>query len=139
MMSLPLVSLGRSGAAAAEFALVVPILTTLLFGSLEYGGMLYGMSSMQLAANVVARDVAVNNLDPAAAQARVQRFLPGWMRGHVTVNLVQSNPGTPHLNVIRLRLEAPSSAAAPISLISRLHSWTVSAEADVRQEPPYVD
>lgn len=129
----------KGGAVAAEFALVVPLLLTLFFGSLEYGTMFYGMNSMQFAANVAARDIAVNNLDAAATQARVQALLPGWMRGRVEVSLAQSNPNDARLNVIRLRLEAPSSAATPFSLLTRMHDWTLSAEADVRQELQYVD
>ena len=129
----------RSGATAAEFALVVPVLMTLVFGAFEYGCIAYAMSSMQFGANVVARDVAVNNLGPAEAAARLQPYLPGWMQGEVEVSLTQSNPADPRLNMIRLQLETPAVSATPFAMMTRLHPWTLSAWADVRQELPYVD
>ena len=129
----------RAGAEASEVALVVPLLLTLFFGAIEYGGLAFSMSSMQFAANVVARDVAVNRLGEAEVPARVQALLPGWMQGAVTADLNESHPDDPRQNIIRLRLEAPASEVTPLAILTRLYPWTMHAEVDVRQELPYAE
>lgn len=129
----------RSGAAAAEFALIIPVFTTLLFGGFEFGMIAYSTSALQLAANVIARDVAVNNLDVEAATEKLQPYLPGYLQGHVSMSMSQSNPGDPRLNSVQVQLQAPSTSATPISIVSQAASWTVSVRANVQQELPYVD
>ncbi len=129
----------RRGAVAAEFALVTPILLTLLMGGFEYGFMAYSMSAMQFGANVVARDIAVNNLSRAEAENRLVAYLPSWMSDDVDMSLTESNPTDPRLNSVTIEVEVPSTSATPIAMVSRLYPWTISASANVRQELPYVD
>ncbi len=127
----------RSGSVAAEFALVTPIFFSLLFGALEYGSIGYSMSSMQQAANVVARDVAVNSLTQEQAESRLARHLPSWLDGKVNLQLTESHPGEPRINTVSVRLEVPASSATPISIFTRAASWDIVSEANVQQEMPY--
>jgi Flp pilus assembly protein TadG len=129
----------RCGAVAAEFALIFPVLFSLLMGGFEYGFVAYSMSSLQFGANVVARDVAVNNLDRAAAEEALDAFLPPWMDGDVSMIMTEDNPGDPRLNSVTIELQADSTTATPLSLITRAYPITLSASATVRQELPYVD
>lgn len=62
----------REGAVAAEFALVAPLFFSLVMGGVEFSSVVYAISSMQLAANIAARDIEVNTLPcfgPGAAGA----------------------------------------------------------------------
>jgi Flp pilus assembly protein TadG len=59
------------GAAAVEFALVLPILLVLLFGIVEFGRAFQVRATLEAAAREGARVMAVQN-DPAAARAAVQ-------------------------------------------------------------------
>jgi Flp pilus assembly protein TadG len=129
----------RRGAVAAEFALIFPVLFTLLMGGFEYGFIAYSMSSLQFGANVVARDVAVNNLDRAAAEESLEAFLPPWMRGDVSMIMTEDHPEDPRLNSVTVELQAESTTATPLSLITRAYPLTLTASATVRQELPYVD
>jgi Flp pilus assembly protein TadG len=127
----------REGAVAAEFALVAPLLFSLIMGGIEYGSLVYSMSSMQLAANVTARDIAVNNLSEAEAEARMAPYLPGWMAGDISISLSESHPDQPRINTRKIRLTADAADAVAISIFTRAASWTVSAEANVQQEMPF--
>lgn len=60
---------GERGAAAVEFALILPILATLLFGIIDYGDMLSVRQAVSQAAAEGARAAAVNPDDGAKAAA----------------------------------------------------------------------
>lgn len=128
---------GRDGAVAAEFALIAPLLFSLLMGTIEYGSVVYSMSSMQYGANVVAREWAVNRLTPAQANARLDTFIPVWLRGHTTLSMQESNPSQPRTNTVTLTVGANSIDATPIAVFTRAHPWTITAQANVQQEMPY--
>ncbi len=127
------------GAATLELALIAPVLMTLIFGGFEYGFLAYSMSCLQFGANVVARDVAVNHLGRANAQASLAAHLPPWLQGDVTMVLTEDHPGDPRMNSVKVEVSALSTAATPLSMVTRLHPWTLRASANVRQELPYVD
>jgi len=127
----------HDGAVAAEFALVAPLFFSFVLGGLEYGTIIYSMSSMQLAASVAARDIAVNNLSSAQAQARMAPYLPGWLLNDVSLTLTESHPDQPRINTVTVRLEAEATDAAVLALFSRAIPWTVVAEANVQMEMPF--
>ncbi|WP_458682010.1 TadE/TadG family type IV pilus assembly protein [Prescottella equi] len=60
-----------SGAAAVEFALVVPILITLVLGIVEFGRVYNVQNAVSAAAREGARTMAIKK-DPAAARAAVK-------------------------------------------------------------------
>lgn len=127
----------RDGSVAAEFGMIAPLFFALSMGGIEYGSVALSASSMQLAANVAAREVAVNRMSEAAVTAKIQPYLPGWMAGNVTVEVSESHPTEPRINVITITMTAPASSATPIAMFTKAMSWTVSAEAHVQQEMPF--
>lgn len=129
----------RSGSAAAEFALVLPLLTTLLLGIIEFGTVFYSYSAMQFAASSAARQMAVNVADQATAISAARDVLPGWARDDVAITVVQSDPADPNRNVIRVRMVADAQAMATIGMITRMVPWSLTADASIKQELPYVD
>ena len=129
----------RAGSVASEFGLISPLLAMLLFSTVEMGSVFYCYSSMQMAANVAARRMAVNTIAPAAANALVASYVPGWAAPAVTVTVTQSNAADSNANNIVVSMTASSDRLTPISLLTRLVPWTMTASATVKQEIPYVD
>jgi hypothetical protein len=129
----------RSGAAATEMALVLPLLTTMILAVFEYGTVIYSYSLMQFGANRVARTVAVNRMTPAQAQADVRVYLPGWVRDDVTVTINQSNPADTNSNLVRVQLSVAAADATPMALLTRMVPWQLSTDVVMKQELPYVD
>lgn len=127
----------REGAVVAEFALITPVFFSLIFGGLEYGSIVYAMSSMQLAANVAARDIAVNNLSQAEAEARIAPYIPGWMQDDVSLVITQSHPDQPRINTMTVRLDADARDAAVIAMFTKAVSFNIVTEANVQQEMPF--
>jgi Flp pilus assembly protein TadG len=129
----------RSGSAASEFALVLPLLTLLLFGVLEFGTVVYAFSAMQFGATNAARSLAVNTATEAAALASARAVLPGWVANDVSMQMAQTNAGDPNSNIIRVTLSVNASRASVVPMLTRLVDLPLTAEATIKQELPYVD
>lgn len=108
----------RSGAVAAEFALIVPLLAVLLFGVLQFGFAIYTYSAMETAARTGARQIAFGT-SAAAAEAATRAALPGWVAGAATVTSVADDDG-----FARITVTVPGSSAAILSLVPMPESLT---------------
>ena len=76
------------GAAAAEFAVVLPVLASLLFGLWEFGWSQHCASTVGFALEQASRSLLINpSLDEAAVQSLVQSKLTGIADPQVTVTL----------------------------------------------------
>lgn len=98
-----------SGAAAAEFALLLPVLLLLFFGIVQYGLMFFTYNNMNNAAREGARALAVGDVDAAGAKSRAEGFLLDWTVPHATVQadvIPQSG-----INYARVRITMPGSEA----------------------------
>lgn len=101
----------RSGAAAAEFAIIVPLLAVMLFGALQYGFLIYTSNAMTTSARNGARLMAFGQ-DRAAAETYVRQSLPGWVSGSATFSTVENDNG-----VARMTVTVPGSSAAILGLV----------------------
>jgi Flp pilus assembly protein TadG len=137
--AVPTLAKSRRGAVAAESALVLPLLTTMILAVFEYGCVIYSYSLMQLGANRVARSVAVNVMSDAQAGTAMTGYLPGWMQGRTNVTVTQSAAIDPNANLISVRVTVPASAATPLSVLTRAVPWQLTADVTMKQELPYVD
>lgn len=63
----------QRGAVAVEFALVVPIFLVLLFGTLEFGRLIYLWNTVQEVSRSAARQAVVTDFHDAAAIAAIKR------------------------------------------------------------------
>ena len=68
----------RSGAAAVEFAIVLPIFLMILFGIIQFGSVLFLHNNMVNAARETARRMSVGALTTADAPAYAQNYLSDW-------------------------------------------------------------
>src|SRR3546814_2393043 len=68
----------RSGAAAVEFAIVLPVFLMILFGIIQFGSVLFLHNNMVNAAREAARRMSVAELDKAGAETYAETYLAGW-------------------------------------------------------------
>ena len=129
----------RAGSAVSEFALILPLLSTFVLGIIEFGTIVYSYSAMQFAATAAARQFAVNVSDEAASLAAARAVLPGWARDDVSLTMTQSNAGDVTRNRVSVRLTVAAAQTTPMAMITRVVPLTLTAEASVKQELPYVD
>lgn len=137
--SLKAVMLCKRASAGTEMVLLMPLLTTMLFGAFEYGSVIYSYSAMQFGANRVARTVAVNRMTNEQAQSQVRNYLPGWVRNDVVVSVSQTAPSDANSNLVRVRLTVPAKKATPLSMLTRVVPWQLTTDVAMKQELPYVD
>lgn len=129
----------RAASAATEFALLTPLMTMLLLGTVEFGSTIYSYSAMQMGTSVAARRLSVNLVTPAQAREAGLQIVPAWARPHVTATITQTNNLDPGTNIIRVRMVASSDRVGVVALMSRLVPLPLTAETTVKQELPYVD
>jgi Flp pilus assembly protein TadG len=129
----------RSGATAAEVALIMPLLSSLIFGTFEYGSVVYTYSAMQFGANRAARSIAVNRMSSAQAVTAIRNSLVGRAKDNATITVSQSTPAEPDTNIVQVRISVAASQATPLPILTRIVPWQLTANVAVKQELPYVD
>lgn len=120
---------GRSGAAAVEFALVLPIFLLLLFGIIQFGSVLFIHNNMVNAAREAVRRMSVDaDFDATQAEAYAQNYLSDWSLTF-TFNTV-GPPGAPDVS---MQISVPAADAA---LVNFPIAWpgNLVAEASMRPE-----
>lgn len=127
----------RQGSAVFEFALISPLLVSFVFGSLEFAFVLFSYSTMQLAADMGAREVSVNTAMADAVATTVKADLPIWMRDHSTVTVTQTDTTDARKNLITVNITVPANYATPIPMITSAYSWTLATNVSVVQELPF--
>jgi len=122
---------GRSGAAAVEFAIVLPIFLMILFGIIQFGSVLFLHNNMVNAAREAARRMSVAELDAAAAETYAENYLAGW---GLTFDVDATEPaaGVPNGDV-SVQITVPAADAA---LINFPIPWpgNLVAQATMRRE-----
>ncbi len=85
----------RHGGTAVEFAMVLPILVTLLLGVFEFGRLFWSWSTIQYATEEAGRYAMLN---PTASESTIADFLKGRLTGisasTVDVQLVPETDGS---------------------------------------------
>jgi Flp pilus assembly protein TadG len=122
---------GRSGAAATEFALMLPIFLALLFGIIQFGSVLFLHNNMVNAARETVRRMSVAELDAATAPAFAQSYLSNWSITF-TVTATEPAPGVTNGDVT-VQISAPAADAA---LVNFPMAWpgNLVAQATMRRE-----
>lgn len=119
-----------AGAGAAEFALILPLLLLLLFGTVQYGVMFFTYNNMNNAAREGARALAVGDVNVANAESLATAFLVGWARPHATVvadTTVQSG-----VTFARVRITMPGNRAGVVRFAPG--PTQLSAQVLIREE-----
>ena len=122
---------GRSGAAAVEFAIVLPIFLVILFGIIQFGSVLYLHNNMMNAARETVRRMSVAELNAATAPTYAQTYLAGWS---LTFNVTATEPAPGVSNGdVSVQISLP---AADATLVNFPLTWpgTLVAQATMRRE-----
>jgi Flp pilus assembly protein TadG len=101
----------RRAAAAAEMALLLPVLLGMMFGVVQLGFAGFTYSTMLNAARTGARQVTFGSVGPGAVTA-VRNQLPPWIRSQATVTVTDNVGG-----MARVQVSAPGSAASLIPFL----------------------
>ena len=122
---------GDSGAAAVEFAIILPIFVAVLFGIIQFGSVLFLHNNMMNAARETARRMSVAELDAAGAPAYANNYLAGWGLTF-TVNATEPGAGVPNGDVT-VQITVP---AANATLVNFPLTWpgTLTAQVIMRRE-----
>ncbi len=122
----------RGGAAAVEFAFILPILLLLFSGIVQFGSIMFLENHMTNVARETSRRVAVGELTQADAVSSAQQALVNWgVTYEVTVATVDAGGGNQDIAVA---ISLPMREAALIDLLGVFQSGNLTAVVTMRQE-----
>jgi Flp pilus assembly protein TadG len=120
----------RSGAAAVEFAIVLPIFLMILFGIIQFGSVLFLHNNMVNAAREAARRMSVDaSFSQAEAQTYAENYLSDW---NLTFSVTATPAAVPNGDV-SVQITVPAADAA---LVTFPIAWpgNLVAQATMRSE-----
>lgn len=125
------------GAAAVEFAIIAPLLISLMLGIIQFGAIFYVWHNMTAAARDTARRVAIGEI---GSKAEAETFAGGalsgvvpWVVGFSVAATLPADPSTPGGDVSIL-ITAPLVQAAIVDFLGILEGETLHARAVMRTE-----
>ena len=121
------------GSSAAEFALILPVLMLMLFGTLQVSLLMYSYSLMAGAARDATRAMAVCTVtDPGTAAAQALANLPAWVKPtDWTITPVIGGPGP---GDVSMTISVDPAKASIINLVPLL-SGPLATHVTMRKEP----
>jgi Flp pilus assembly protein TadG len=127
-------TLGRDqrGAAAVEFAFIMPILLLMFSGILQFGSVMFLENHMTNVAREASRRVAVGDLTQADAATAVQGALVNWgVTYEVSVATADVGGGNQDITV---GISLPMSDAALMDVLGLFESGNLSTTVTMRME-----
>ncbi len=122
----------RDGAAAVEFAFILPILLLLFSGIVQFGSIMFLENHMTNVARETSRRVAVGELAQADAEGSVQQALVNWgVNYKVSVATVDAGGGNQDIAVA---ISLPMRDAALMDVLGVFQSGNLTAAVTMRQE-----
>ncbi len=103
----------RRGTAAAEFALLLPVLTVLLFGTFQYGMIYYTYNVMLNTARNGARALAVGSSTEAQVKIDAAASLPTWVPKE-SWNIVAKDVGSTLTDKVQTTISVLASQAVKL-------------------------
>ncbi len=97
----------RTGVAAAEFALLLPLLLSIFSGALQYGTLMFTYNSMLNSARSAARAASLGESSNAQIKADLRSWLPAWVPADAITVETTALSG----DRIRVDVSIPSSQA----------------------------
>lgn len=108
-----------------EFALLLPILTTMLIGVFQYGILIFSYNTMLNTARNGARAMAVGAATEAQVVETAKANLPGWVPSGQWKIIARDTAST-GTNQVTTSIEVPSRYAALLSFVPMPESINVN-------------
>ena len=119
------VALGcRSGASAVEFALIVPLLLTLVCGTFQYGILMFAYNAMQNAARDATRQMSTGSATETTAKTAARNNLPPWV-GSDSWTITTRDVGTTGTNQVDTTISVNSTAVSLLTLVPMPQTMSV--------------
>ena len=122
----------RDGAAAVEFAFILPILLLLFSGIVQFGAIMFLENHMTNVARETSRRIAVGELAQADAESSAQQALVNWGVTY-EVSIVTSSAGGGNQD-ITVTISLPMAEAALMDVLGVFQSGNLTAAVTMRQE-----
>ncbi len=120
----------RDGAAAVEFAFILPILLLLFSGIVQFGSIMFLENHMTNVARETSRRVAVGELAQADAKSSAQQALVNWGVDY-EVLVATSGGGNQDITVT---ISLPMREAALMDVLGVFQSGNLTAAVTMRME-----
>lgn len=124
----------ESGTSAVEFALVLPVFLTILYGIVQFGLVFMAQNNMSNAAREAARAMAVTGVSESQAETMAQNLLSQGLNYQYVVNAIPPDPTDPNDNDVTVTVTMDTSQVAFGQLISAFQGGTISTQVVMRQE-----
>ncbi len=122
----------RDGAAAVEFAFILPILLLLFSGIVQFGSIMFLENHMTNVARETSRRIAVGELAQADAASSAQQALVNWgVTYEVSVATSSAGGGNDDITVA---ISLPMREAALMDVLGVFQSGNLTAAVTMRQE-----
>ena len=122
----------QAGAAAVEFAFVMPILLLVFAGIVQFGSVLFLQNHMSSVARETTRRVAVGDLDQAGAVTAAQSTLINWgVTYNVNVAAIDVGGGVMDYTT---SISLPMRDAAIIDVLGLFQNGDLTAAVTMREE-----
>ncbi len=123
----------EAGAAAVEFAMILPVLVLILTGIIQFGMLMFAQNQMTSVARDTSRRIAVGELTNAAAPQYVQASLdfPGAI---FAVAITGPDPASPNPKDITVDISVPFTQVSLIDYLGLFGGRTLRASVTMRQE-----
>ena len=106
----------RRGVAAVEFAVCLPIIVLLVFGSIEASSFIFLKQSLSVAAYEGAREAALHDSTTAAATARATNILTARQVSDFQVSFPEGTPDTKSRGEdFVVQVTAPTNSNSPLA------------------------
>ena len=123
----------EAGAAAVEFAIILPVLVLMLTGIIQVGMFMFVQNQMTSVARDTSRRIAVGELTEAAAQqyARDSLVFPS---ANFDIAITVPDPASPNPKDITVDISVPFSEVSLVDILGLFQSGTLRTSVTMRQE-----
>ena len=125
---------GDDGAAAGEFALVLPILVLFLFGIVQFGLLYSVYNTMVHAAREGARGMAVQQMTAAEGETLTRDRLSAYTNLPFAVTTRTPDPTDPNDLDVSVSVRVPLSDAMVVDMLGLAAGQQVSTQIVMRRE-----
>lgn len=121
----------KRAAAVVEFAVVLPLLLTILFGIIEYGWVFMVRQSLQTAAREGARLAVLQTATDAAIEERVQMVMQPTGLSTYSVTMTHATDGNP---IETVEISVPYNDVSLMGGFFGTHDYNLAGTCSMRKE-----